>query len=72
MWWADMANCLYPAFIGGGDPCGQLGLCKVKSVLGDWTCDDCTAIMTRVSDFMVEPDTIEQGIGVLTVSFNIS
>merc|ERR1712158_261273 len=65
MWWADMANCLYPAFIGGGDPCGQLGLCKVKSVLGDWTCDDCTDIMTRVAAFMVKPETIEQGLAVL-------
>merc|ERR1711872_329863 len=41
-WWGDMANCLFPAFIGAGDACEQLGLCKVKSVLGDWTCDDCT------------------------------
>ena len=43
----------------------------MKSVLGDWTCDDCTAIMTRVSDFMVEPDTIAEGITILTVSFKI-
>merc|ERR1712020_29793 len=60
-YWGDMAGCLYPAFIGTSDACQRLGLCKVKSVLGDWTCDDCTAIMTRVSDFMVEPDTIAQG-----------
>merc|ERR1712223_1960295 len=46
-WWGDMANCLFPAFIGAGDACEQLGLCKVKSGLGDWTCDDCTDIMTR-------------------------
>merc|ERR1739848_378679 len=65
MWWSDMANCLYPAFIGGGDPCGQLGLCKVKSVLGDWTCDDCTDIMTRVAEFMKKEETIAQGIAVL-------
>merc|ERR1739845_84570 len=65
MWWADMANCLYPAFIGGGDPCGQLGLCKVKSVLGDWTCDDCTDIMTRVAEFMKKDETIAQGISIL-------
>merc|ERR1711936_868401 len=65
MWWSDMANCLYPAFIGGGDPCGQLGLCKVKSALGDWTCDDCTDIMTRVAEFMKDPETIAQGIAVL-------
>ena len=67
MWWSDMANCLYPAFIGGGDPCGQLGLCKVKSVLGDWTCDDCTDIMTRVAEFMKKDETIAQGIAVLEV-----
>merc|ERR1711910_24736 len=66
MWWGDMAKCLYPAFIGASDACQRLGLCKVKSVLGDWTCDDCTAIMTRVSDFMVEPDTIAEGITILT------
>merc|ERR1712013_13338 len=65
-WWGDMANCLFPAFIGAGDACEQLGLCKVKSVLGDWTCDDCTDIMTRVAAFMVKPETIEQGPAVLT------
>merc|ERR1712203_501267 len=64
-WWSDMANCLYPAFIGAGDACERLGLCKVKSVLGDWTCDDCTAIMTRVAEFMQQPDTIDQGVGIL-------
>merc|ERR1711936_292344 len=65
MWWSDMANCLYPAFIGGGDPCGQLGLCKVKSAVGDWTCDDCTDIMTRVAEFMKKDETIAQGISIL-------
>merc|ERR1712147_254935 len=65
-WWGDMANCLFPAFIGAGDACEQLGLCKVKSGLGDWTCDDCTDIMTRVAAFMVKPETIEQGLAVLT------
>merc|ERR1712172_307436 len=24
-WWSDMANCLYPAFIGAGDACERLG-----------------------------------------------
>merc|ERR1712180_90198 len=65
---ADAAACeagLSPAFIGAGDACEQLGLCKVKSGLGDWTCDDCTDIMTRVAAFMVKPETIEQGLAVL-------
>merc|ERR1711972_1125293 len=62
------ANCLFPAFIGAGDACEQLGLCKVKSVLGDWTCDDCTDIMTRVAAFMVKPETIEQGLASSTAN----
>merc|ERR1719400_188205 len=64
-WWGDMANCLYPAFIGAGDACERLDLCKVKSFLGDRTCDDCTAIMTRVAEFMQQPETIDQGVGIL-------
>merc|ERR1712210_442288 len=54
-YWGDMANCLYPAFIGASDACERLGLCKVKRVLGDWTC----------ADFMKEADTIAQGVGIL-------
>merc|ERR1711971_851151 len=27
-----MANCLYPAFIGAGDACERLGLCKKSSI----------------------------------------
>merc|ERR1712211_12501 len=64
-WWGDMANCLFPALIGVAHGCEHLGLCKVKSGLGDWTCDDCTDIITRVAAFMVKPETIEQGLAVL-------
>ena len=71
-YWGDMANCLYPAFIGAGDACERLGLCKVKSVLGDWTCDDCTAVMTRVANFMKEADTIAQGVEILQVKLQLS
>merc|ERR1712110_474243 len=60
-YWGDMAGCLYRAFIGASDACQRLGLCKVKSSLGDWTCDDCTAIMTRVSDFIAQGTGILQG-----------
>merc|ERR1712037_880764 len=60
-YWGDMANCLYPAFIGAGDACERPDLCKVR----EWTCDDCTAVMTRVANFMKEADTIAQGVGIL-------
>merc|ERR1739844_800709 len=61
MWWSVMAMCLYPAFIGAGDACERLDLCKVR----EWTCDDCTSVMTRVANFMKEADTIAQGVGIL-------
>merc|ERR1711936_176533 len=66
-YWGDMANCLFPAFIGASDACEQLGLCRrsPRTLLGDWTCDDCTSIMTRVADFMVDPTTIAEGVGIL-------
>merc|ERR1719435_536151 len=66
-YWGDMANCLFPAFIGASDACEQLGLCRrsPRTLLGDWTCDDCTSIMTRVADFMVDPATIAEGVGIL-------
>merc|ERR1711874_663076 len=67
-WWGDMANCLFPAFIGAGDACEQLGLCKVKSGLGDWTCDDCTDIMTRVAAFMVSLRPLSRALLSSTVS----
>merc|ERR1712210_68365 len=61
VYWGDMANCLYPAFIGAGDACERLDLCKVR----EWTCDDYTAVMTRVANFMKEADTIAQGVEIL-------
>merc|ERR1712203_1315389 len=42
---------------------GDMAGCLYPAFIG--ACDDCTAIMTRVSDFMVEPDTIAQGTGIL-------
>jgi hypothetical protein len=55
-----MANCVYPAFM-TADACEKLGLCKAR----DWTCDDCTALMTRVADFMKEESTIAQAVEIL-------
>merc|ERR1712029_1287872 len=58
--------CASTPLIGSGDACERLSLCKKRSLLGEWTCDDCTAVMTRVADFMKEPTTIEEGVGILT------
>ena len=30
--WGDIANCLYPAFIGASDTCERLGICKVNNL----------------------------------------
>merc|ERR1712105_574647 len=65
MWWGAMAHCLYPHFIGAGDVCSRLGFCKKRSVLSqpkDWTCEECTAVMERVSAFMIEDETVTEAV----------
>merc|ERR1712156_449354 len=59
--WGDIANCLYPAFIGASDTCERLGICKAKSVLGDLTCPDCVDIIEQIGDFLTQTDTMSQG-----------
>merc|ERR1712080_754792 len=63
-WWKDIAGCLYPHFI-GDDACIKLGLCTkntLVSQLKDWTCEECTAIMGKVSAFMVEEATVAEAV----------
>merc|ERR1712055_216538 len=58
-WWGDMANCLYPAFLGAADACERLGLCYKRTALEqvrDWTCDECTDIINRIAAFMQEEE----------------
>merc|ERR1712055_182526 len=58
-WWGDMANCLYPAFLGAADACERLGLCYKR------TCDECTDIINTIAAFMQEEETIQQGVDLL-------
>merc|ERR1712062_565079 len=58
MWYADMATCIFNHFIIEGDACSLAGLCYVR----DWTCDECTMLMGRLADFMVQEETITEGV----------
>merc|ERR1711942_428025 len=66
-WWGDMANCLYPAFLGTDDACIQLGYCTIKmwTQPRDWTCEDCTTTIDRAAAYMQEPATIDAGLSLL-------
>merc|ERR1712080_2149 len=57
--WGEIAGCLYPEFLGADDVCARLGLC---SLLKDWTCEECTAIMAKLSEFIKDPATIAEGV----------
>merc|ERR1712236_29012 len=61
-WWGDIANCLYPAFLGTDDACIRLGYCTIKTEPKDWTCEDCTTTIDRVGAYMQEQETIDAGI----------
>ena len=65
MYFADMASCIYNHFILEQDVCGLLGLCyknNVKTLTGDWTCDECTDILARTGDYMSREETIAEGV----------
>merc|ERR1711913_130542 len=65
-WWDEIAKCLFPEFLGGSEVCVKLGLCKKDNPLvRDWTCEECTAIMARVAEFIKDPETEAKGIAFL-------
>merc|ERR1711931_10353 len=61
MWYADMATCIFNHFIIEGDACSLAGLCYVR----DWTCDECTMLMSGLADYMVQEETITEGVAYL-------
>merc|ERR1711872_33992 len=40
-WWAGIGAAMYPVFLEPGAVCGELGACKVKSLVSEPTCDEC-------------------------------
>merc|ERR1719346_90663 len=61
MWYADMATCIFNHFIIDGDACSLAGLCYVR----DWTCDECSMLMSGLADFMLQEETIAEGVSYL-------
>merc|ERR1711862_1054352 len=53
-WWAPMAKCLFPEFLGGADVCVRLGLCEAgrHPLVRDWTCEECTDVLAKVAEFI--------------------
>merc|ERR1712198_14924 len=51
-WWAKIAAAMYPEFLEANSICGQLGACGIKTLLGEPTCDECTASLGAVADII--------------------
>merc|ERR1711915_92114 len=49
-YWSQIGLAMYPVFLDPTAVCGELGVCKVKSVLAEPTCDECTASVVLVSE----------------------
>merc|ERR1711971_578913 len=65
MWYADMASFIFNHFILESDACSLAGLCYKKSAMAkmrDWTCEECTMLMSGLADFMVQEETIAEGV----------
>merc|ERR1712236_61141 len=58
-WWAPMAKCLFPEFLGGADVCVRPGLCEAgrHPLVRDWTCEECTDVLAKVAEFIKDPET---------------
>merc|ERR1719192_970638 len=68
MWYADMASCIFNHFILESDACSLAGLCYKKTAMEkmrDWTCEECTMLMSGLADFMVQEETITEGVAYL-------
>merc|ERR1712198_41955 len=49
---AKDAAAMYPEFLEANSICGQLGACGIKTLLGEPTCDECTASLGAVADII--------------------
>merc|ERR1712051_442494 len=67
MWYGDMAGCIFNHFLLEGDACSMAGLCYERSApqVKDWTCDECTMLMTGLTEYMTQEETITEGVAYL-------
>eukprot|EP00091_Calanus_sinicus_P019396 TRINITY_DN4855_c0_g1_i2.p1 TRINITY_DN4855_c0_g1~~TRINITY_DN4855_c0_g1_i2.p1 ORF type:complete len:208 (-),score=80.66 TRINITY_DN4855_c0_g1_i2:74-631(-) len=64
MWFNDIATCIYNHFIVETDVCTEFGICKKASIFTprDWTCEECTNLLTMASAVMEDEATVAEGV----------
>merc|ERR1712059_64501 len=72
-WWSDIANCVYPNFLGSDDACVQLGFCTKRSWSEpkDWTCDECTNTIDRVAAYMQTQEVVDDAVAYLQENVSV-
>merc|ERR1711926_60046 len=51
-WWPQIAVAMFPKFLEANYICGELGACKVKTLLAEPTCEECTGSLAAVADII--------------------
>merc|ERR1712198_26404 len=63
--WSQVAAAMYPVFLEPGSICGQLGACKVKTLVGEPTCDECKGSMDALAKIIGSESQIDEVISFL-------
>ena len=63
---------MYPVFLEPTALCGDIGICKVKSVVADTACDDCVGGLDLVAGHLSTEETILKILEFLKVTVLIS
>ena len=63
---------MYPVFLEPTAVCGDLGICKVKSVVAEPTCEDCLGGTEAVAGLMSSEETLIAVMEFLKVTILIS
>lgn len=59
---------MYPVFLEGNAVCGDMGVCKVKSLVAEPTCDDCTGGLASIAGMISSEETVGMVIDFLKVT----
>merc|ERR1712002_534234 len=59
-YWSPITAAMFPVFLDPTGVCGDLGACKVKSLLSEPTCDECTGAFAMVAEILGTEEKIAE------------
>ena len=68
--WPVIGTTMYPVFIEGESLCGALGVCFKRSLVKEWTCEECIKGINDIGAIITAEETIVAVIAFLKVIFS--